>query len=120
MSNFVAFLCMRQSANTSGDEDALICASAVPVPVPTGASSCADALYFAGARQEPTSPSVTHHGGIWCIPESELCLDAAAQAGNLLPGKWSTGPSCVAPGLLLNGGPISFDNDINSSVILAF
>ena len=100
--------------------DTLICASTESVPVPTGASSCAGALYFAGARQEPTSPSVFHHGGIWCIPEVELCLDAAAQAGKSLSGELTTGPSSVASWLLLNGSSIHFDNDTDSSVILAF
>ena len=44
----------------------------------------------------------------------ESCLDAAAQVGNLLPSKRSR---LLAPKLLLNVGPISFNNDTDSSVI---
>jgi hypothetical protein len=49
------------------------------------------------------------------MSESEFCLDAAAQAGNLLPGKRSR---LLAPGMMLNVVPISFDNDTDSSVTL--
>lgn len=80
-----------------------------------GALYFADALYFAGARQEPTSPSVVHHGGSRVRSRiRDVSKTVAEQTGSLLPSKWFT---VLTPVLLLNAGPILFDNGIDSSAI---